>query len=126
MDLATPVSCSGCGATFGTWRAVETSDDASGHAGAGRAARRPSSDLRSDNRSRTLLGAQIVFNNRCSTIDCMVRDLSSKGAKVLVSPHVAIPDEFDLTIPQSQRKHRARIMWRDAEACGVRFIERTT
>ena len=123
MDLATPVSCSGCGATFGTWRAVETADDARSQAGASPPARRrPTSDLRSDNRSRTLLGAQIVFNNRCSTIDCTVRDLSATGAKVLISPHVAIPDEFDLNIPQSQRKHRAKIMWRDADSCGVRFI----
>jgi hypothetical protein len=125
MDLATPVSCSGCGAPSGTWRAVETSSDASGHADTRPAIRRPRSDLRTDSRSRTLLGAQIVFNNRCSTIDCTVRDLSPTGAKVLVSPHVAIPDEFDLNIPQSQRKHRARIMWRDADSCGVRFIKRT-
>jgi hypothetical protein len=117
MDLDTPVSCHGCGASLGTWRAFASS---AGSTGAEQ--RRPSSDLRLDSRLRTLLGAQIVFNNRYSSVDCTVRDLSSTGAKVLVSPHVAIPDEFDLDIPQRRRKHRAQIIWRDAEVCGVRFL----
>jgi PilZ domain len=123
MDLATPVSCLSCGASSGSWRALEIAEAPAGKAERAGTARRPSSDLRSGSRARTLLGARIVFNNRHSTVDCTVRDLSAIGAKVLVSPHVPVPDEFDLHIPQKRRKHRARIMWRDAEACGVRFVE---
>ena len=33
-------------------------------------------------RSRTLLGGVIAFNNRASTMDCQVRNLSAGGAKV--------------------------------------------
>jgi hypothetical protein len=36
-------------------------------------------------RSRTLLGGVIAFNDRASTMDCQVRNLSAGGAKVTFS-----------------------------------------
>jgi hypothetical protein len=125
MDLATSVSCRECGSAAGSWRALEISSSTDGGESTDSVRRRPSSDLRAQHRARTLLGARIEFNNGSSTVDCTVRDLSATGAKVLLSPHVAIPDEFDLAIPQGQRRHRARIIWRNAQSCGVRFIAAT-
>jgi hypothetical protein len=37
-------------------------------------------DRRRDNRNRTLLGGKIIFNNRQSVIDCIVRNRSDTGA----------------------------------------------
>jgi hypothetical protein len=72
---------------------------------------------------RSLVGGKVVFNGRHSTLDCTLRDLSASGAKLYFSAHVPIPEEFDLELPQKGRTHRARIMWRTADSCGVRFIE---
>lgn len=80
-------------------------------------------DRRRSNRSRSLLGARIVFNNRASTIDCTVRNLSETGAKLVFGAPVAAPDEFELLISQKARSHRCRIAWRKANEIGVEFIQ---
>jgi hypothetical protein len=71
---------------------------------------------------RSMLGARIVFNNQCSTIECTIRDFSSAGAKLLVSSAVPFPQEFDLVVPKKGRAYRARLVWRGPEACGVCFV----
>jgi hypothetical protein len=70
---------------------------------------------------RSLLQGRIVFNNRNSSLDCTLRDLSEKGAQLTFSAHVPVPDEFDLEIPLKGRKHRVQVMWRRAGRCGVEF-----
>jgi hypothetical protein len=109
--------CSACGENHGSWRTVERAEAAL------ETEARPSSDLRAAKRTRSLLGGKVVFNGRRSTLDCTLRDLSASGAKLYFSAHVPIPEEFDLELPQKGRTHRARIMWRTADSCGVRFIE---
>lgn len=73
-------------------------------------------------RVRALLGAQIVFNNQNSTLDCQVRNISSDGAKLILSSTVALPEEFHLNIPQKGRTFRARLRWRIDETAGVEFL----
>jgi hypothetical protein len=121
MDLDAPVTCGVCGANFGSWRAVETGRAQSADRSEG-AARRPRSDLRSSGRLRALLSARIVFNNRSTTVECAVRDISETGARIALSPHVTIPNEFDLEMPQKGRRLRAKVVWRDVEGCGVQFL----
>jgi hypothetical protein len=117
FDLQASVLCSACGENHGSWRAVERAEAASESEAA-----RPSSDLRAAKRTRSLLGGKVVFNGRSSSLDCTLRDLSATGAKLYFSAHVPIPEEFVLEVPQKGRTHRARIMWRTADSCGVRFI----
>ena len=73
-------------------------------------------------RSRTLLGAVIAFNNRASTMDCQVRNLSSGGAKVTFSNTAVVPDQFDLKIARKERSFRARMIWRAPDEAGVAFL----
>ena len=79
-------------------------------------------DLRSAPRKRSLLSGQIVFNNRSSTIDCTVRDLSATGAKLRLTSTATIPSEFDLEIPLKEQTFHARVMWHKGTVCGVRFV----
>lgn len=74
-------------------------------------------------RVRTLLGAQIVFNHQNSTLDCQIRNISSDGAKLIVSSMVALPEEFSLSIPQKGRAYRARLRWRIDDTAGVEFLD---
>ena len=83
----------------------------------------PASDQRIAPRLKALLAAKISFNNGQSTLDCLIRNLSDTGAKLIVSAAIALPDGFDLLIPQKSVTRRVRIVWRRGEAMGVRFDE---
>lgn len=71
-------------------------------------------------RRTTLKGGRIVFNAGRSTIDCTVRNLSSKGAKLQVSSVVGIPDSFDLVLDGNARQP-CRVAWRTLKELGVAF-----
>ncbi|MGD0633428.1 MAG: PilZ domain-containing protein [Beijerinckiaceae bacterium] len=77
---------------------------------------------RREHRGRTYLGSRIAFNNRCSTIDCMVRNMSQNGAKLVFAHPVTCPDEFDLMIPQKGESRRVRIIWRQETEAGIVFL----
>ena len=80
-------------------------------------------DERTSDRIRSFLRAQIIFNNRMSTIDCIVKNISSTGARVALNDSVTVPTEFDIYIPQRGRSHHARLIWRDKDAIGIDFID---
>jgi hypothetical protein len=79
-------------------------------------------ELRIAERSRSLLKAKIVFNNRMSTIDCIVKNISTSGAKIAVASTLSIPNEFDLEIPLRGKTYRVQMRWRDSESMGVEFM----
>jgi hypothetical protein len=79
-------------------------------------------EARHHERVRTILGAQIIFNHKNSTLECQIRNISAGGAKLSVSDAVALPNEFDLHIPQKGRTFRARLRWRSADGVGVEFL----
>jgi hypothetical protein len=81
------------------------------------------SELRRENRLRTFLKGRIVFNNGNSSMDCLVRDLSPSGARLVLSQTATLPDSFDLIIPAKDRTHRATLRWRRADSIGVTFPE---
>lgn len=83
-------------------------------------------DKRTSNRIRSFLRAQIIFNNRMTTIDCIVKNISPDGARVALSDTLAVPTEFDIYIPQHNRSHHARLVWRDKESIGIDFIDAHT
>jgi hypothetical protein len=71
-------------------------------------------------RRKTLKGGRIIFNAGRSTIDCSIRDLSSKGARLLVTSVVGIPNTFDLSISGTDRQP-CRVVWRALKELGVEF-----
>jgi hypothetical protein len=79
-------------------------------------------ESRKSERVRSFLRAKIIFNNRNSTFDCIVRNISETGAKLEVGDSASIPSQFDIEIPQKGRTYRAQILWRDARSMGVAFI----
>jgi hypothetical protein len=79
--------------------------------------------LRGAERIRSFLRAQIIFNNRMSTIDCTIKNISTMGARIALSDSLAVPTEFEIDIPQKGRSYRARLVWRDKEAIGIEFLD---
>jgi hypothetical protein len=70
-------------------------------------------------RRRTYLGARIAFGTGALGADCIVRNLSGGGAKIMFSDRAVVPTEFELTIAQKRETVRARIVWRQADMAGV-------
>lgn len=73
-------------------------------------------------RSRSFIGGQLIFNQRRSTLDCTVRNLSDMGALILLSDAVTVPDVVELYLPQKRESRMARICWRDRERAGIEFV----
>jgi hypothetical protein len=78
-------------------------------------------EKRSAPRLRSFLKGKAIFNNRQSTLDCLVRDISATGARLEVSNAVLLPELFDLYVPQKDTTYRVRISWRAEGEIGVEF-----
>jgi len=73
-------------------------------------------------RQKSFLRGCLYFNNRRSSADCLIRDISESGARLIFSGTVAIPDMADLYIPQKEQTLRVHVQWRHADEVGVAFV----
>ena len=78
-------------------------------------------DRRKTARTRTYFGGQIEFNRHSSVMDCVVRNFSPDGAKIVFTNTAAVPQEFSLAVPRQDQIFRARMVWRRANEAGVAF-----
>ena len=83
-----------------------------GLAGAERSGRR---------RQRVLKGATLTFNNGYSAFECVVRNLSTGGAKLSLAETFALPTTFRLAIAGDASTRTAHVAWRRPDEVGVRF-----
>jgi CheY-like chemotaxis protein len=81
-----------------------------------------SSDLRAAPRVRSFIGARLVFDRQFAPMDCVVRDISATGARLILAGDDPIPEVFELQIPQRGQRMRARLVWRRGTICGVQFL----
>ena len=80
------------------------------------------SERRAANRRRTLLSGRLEATPS-TTRDCIVRDMSERGARLLCRTS-GIGDNVTLNLKAAGHfKKKARIVWRRLEDCGVEFIE---
>jgi len=79
------------------------------------------SERRKSTRQKSFLRGCIYFNNRRSATDCLIRDISSTGARLIFSDTVSIPDLVELYIPQKEQTLRARVQWRHGDEVGIAF-----
>ena len=80
-------------------------------------------ERRTTQRSRRFLGGSIAFNERRSSFDCLVRDLSQDGARICLPSTVGLPISFELTVRATGERRDVQIMWRDHMQAGVRFLD---
>lgn len=83
----------------------------------------PLTDRRGSLRGRTLLKGRIEFGHKRANLDCVLRDLSEGGARLLVSESVPLPEEFDLHLAHLARTRRAQVRWRGGTSVGVQFLD---
>lgn len=70
---------------------------------------------------RSLKGARLYFNDNFSSRDCMVRNLSSTGAKVVIESSTGVPDGFLLRFEDGSEK-KCVVRWRKMTELGVEFV----
>lgn len=80
----------------------------------------PASERRRVARRRVVKSGRIIFNRGRSTVDCIVRNLSSRGARLEVASVVGIPDAFFLSVPDAGTQ-ACRVVWRRLKELGVAF-----
>jgi PilZ domain len=78
-------------------------------------------DQRTNRRPRTFKGGSISFD-RTASCDCLIRNLSAKGACLEVESPAWIPDKFTLTIKPECLTRKCHVMWRTAHKIGVHFV----
>ena len=74
-------------------------------------------------RQKSFLRGMIYFNNRRNAVDCLVRDISPYGARLIFSDSVTTPDVLDLYIPQKEQTLRVQVIWRHGQEAGVAFAQ---
>ena len=76
-------------------------------------------------RQKSFLRGMIYFNNRRNAVDCLIRDISPYGARLIFSDSVTTPDVLELYIPQKEQTLRVHVIWRHGQEVGVAFAQTT-
>ncbi|WP_062210926.1 PilZ domain-containing protein [Aureimonas sp. AU12] len=74
-------------------------------------------------RTRTLKRAKILFNNRFSTFDCIVRNISATGALLTIDPAAPLPKVFEIKIGDDEALRPAKLVYRRELFAGIHFLD---
>ncbi|WP_168990607.1 PilZ domain-containing protein [Aureimonas flava] len=74
-------------------------------------------------RTRILKRGKILFNNRYSTFDCTVRNISATGALLTIDPAVPLPKLFEIRIGEDETVRSAKLVYRRDSFAGIHFID---
>jgi hypothetical protein len=74
-------------------------------------------------RKKSFLRGCVYFNKRRSAIDCLIRDISDQGARIIFSGTTNFPDVVELYIPHKEQTVRAHVQWRRGDEVGLAFPE---
>ena len=72
-------------------------------------------------RLRTLNGGRVMFNNRQSAYDCVIRDMSEEGCKIRFSQPTPLPPEIELFITKTGQLRPAQVRWNKKDEAGLVF-----
>ena len=76
-------------------------------------------ERRSEIRRRAFKGGMLSFNNGYGAFECVVRNLSARGARLVFGDTSAVPSRFDLMISGAGRPRSALVRWRTPTIVGV-------
>lgn len=81
----------------------------------------PQPERRQEQRHRVLKGALVIFGKHTQVFDCLVRNLSDKGAKLVLESTLGIPKTFELLIFSEGRIAPAAMVWRTEKEIGAQI-----
>jgi hypothetical protein len=74
-------------------------------------------------RHKTFFKGRIYFNNRLSSMDCMIRDVTANGGRIEVSDSVALPNTFEIYLPNKDEYFNAKVVWRRGGSLGISWSQ---
>lgn len=77
-------------------------------------------------RNRVLKSAKIVHLSNWSLVDCIIRDISETGAKLIIGDQVAVPNEFRFLVSSENTIRNAQVVWRRGDMIGITFTSEKT
>ena len=80
-------------------------------------------ERRNARRAKSFLQGFVYVSRKRGALACLIRDMSDKGARIIFSDTVTLPDMVELYIPQREQTLRARVQWRRNDEIGLAFIE---
>ena len=78
-------------------------------------------ERRQNARARVIYSGVIAYDERRSTMDCVIRNFSEDGVKVEFDNTALLPDEIDLLIAKKSRSFNAKVVWRGEREAGLVF-----
>jgi hypothetical protein len=78
-------------------------------------------ERRRDRRSRSIVGARIVFRDGNCSMGCVILNLSDEGALVQPDDILLCPKTFVLQ-PRFDPPRNCQVIWRKGNKVGVRFV----
>ncbi len=72
-------------------------------------------------RQKSFLRGCVYFDRRRGALECLIRDISDYGARIIFYDNVTVPDAVELHIPQRQKTLRAVVQWRRGDEIGLSF-----
>ena len=79
---------------------------------------------RSENRHRVdIAGKLILLPRKTITIDCVIVDLSTNGAKVKLRDEQQLPVQVLLFESYKQNIYECRVKWQDQQKAGLSFVD---
>jgi hypothetical protein len=78
--------------------------------------------LRNAWREPSFKKGSITFPYSGIVIDCVVRNISERGACLIVDRPCSVPDDFDLMIGNDDALKYCRVVWRNSKQVGVDFL----
>ena len=78
-------------------------------------------NCRAEHRNRVFKRGRIILGDGYSTIDCVVRDLTTRGARITVEDNVALPFDFTFSLLDTGAVHVAIRRWQRGRSMGIEF-----
>ena len=75
-----------------------------------------------EHRRKAFKAGIISYQNHALTVDCVIRDISSSGAKLQFQDGVMVPENFTLTIPMEGKRVDCQVRWRHKNQIGAVFV----
>ena len=76
-------------------------------------------DRRQSFRNRVYYGGELAFNGRKSTLTCIVRNFSTRGAKIEIEGSAVLPDKLDFTVERAGLSLDVHGLERGFDAAGL-------
>ena len=82
-------------------------------------------EKRAEHRRKMLKGGTVHFNKGYSSLECVIRDISSSGARIQMGETFGVPTRFVLSIAGETTQIEASVRWRNSRYIGLSLLLRS-